>query len=149
MATATFDVLSQRAAASQRLQGVLFLFMGGLCVLAPGPVLHLSVAKSLPLDDAVLRLVFQCFGAQACLCGLLLLVAKMDAWAFQAWAMAMLPFLVFDACFWWNGTLTAFGAGGDCLGNLLFIACSYRGSGYAAQAAALQKRGGPTITKTS
>lgn len=116
-------------------------------MIAPGPLLRLSLAKPPPLDNAATLLIFACFGAQACLCGLLLLTARMDAWAFKTWAVAMLPFLVFDAYFYQNGMLTTFGAGGDCVGNILFIVLSCHGARQAAAAAAaLQK---PSSTKAS
>lgn len=130
---------SQAAFAAQRLQGLIFLFMGGACVVAPGPLLRLSLTKLPPFDNTATLLIFQCFGAQACLCSLLLLTARMDAGAFKAWAMAMLPFLVFDAYFYQNGMLTTFGAVGDGVGNVLFIALSFHGARQAAAAAAVQK----------
>lgn len=135
---------SQAAFTAQRLQGLIFLFMGGACVVAPGALLHLSLTKPPPLDDAATLLIFQCFGAQACLCGLLLLTARMDARAFKAWTMAMLPFLVFDAYFYQNGMLTTFGAVGDCAGNILFIAVSCHGASQAAAAAAAVQKASST-----
>ena len=97
----------------------------------PCPILRLSLtpgaAAAAAASDKTSRLIFQCFGAQAMLAGLLLTTARLSCRGFCLWALAMLPFLIFDAAKFRDGTLSAFGAGGDAAGNLLFVALSAYG----------------------
>lgn len=125
------DQCHSNALFAQRVQGSLFLLMGGACVVFPRLLLQLSLRDfqaSSSTDHHLLPLVFACFGAQACLCGLLLLTTQMNEQSFKMWALGMFPFIVFDVCFYQNGTLTAFGAGGDFVGNVIFILTSVYGA---------------------
>jgi hypothetical protein len=74
-----------------------------------------------------LRLITQCFGAQALLCGWVMYSTKWDARAYKHFGLSMIPFLLFDFHYWKNGVLTEFGALGDAVGNLFFSWCAYKG----------------------
>lgn len=71
----------------------------------------------------------QCFGAQAMLCGTLLMTSRLDRRGYAVWGVAMLPFVAFDWWFYNSGFLTPFGAIGDAVGNAVFIACAAVGCG--------------------
>lgn len=73
------------------------------------------------------RLVLQCFGSQAALCGLLILSAKFSANTFRLFGLAMIPYVAFDYLAWRMGALTPFGALGDLAGNVVFGVCCYQG----------------------
>lgn len=72
-------------------------------------------------------LLTRCFGAQAVLCGTLLLTTKMHKFSFAVFGLAMIPFLVFDGIAYRRGLLTEFGAIGDAVGNFIFMACCWIG----------------------
>ena len=112
-------------------------------MLAPELVLKLSInPKALPAATAekepVLKLLMQCFGAQAVMCGILLLTSKMDRRAYAIWGAAILPFFWFDFSAWKQGMLTDFGALGDAVGNIIFVSCS--AVGWLSNKASPQKR---------
>ncbi|KAJ3093429.1 hypothetical protein HDU96_002293 [Phlyctochytrium bullatum] len=75
----------------------------------------------------VLRFTMRCFGAQATLCGFLLLVAPFNKQTYAAFGAAIAPFFVFDWMAWQAGALTPFGAIGDGLGNVVFTVCCWLG----------------------
>ncbi len=109
--------------------GLLWTMMGGVCVVLPDLVVKLSFKKEvLPAAGTdgtkAVRLLTQCFGAQAVCCGVLLLTSKMDQRAHKIWLGVLAPFFVFDYVFWRNGYLTDAGALGDLAGNLVFAGCS-------------------------
>jgi hypothetical protein len=90
----------------------------------PTQVLKLSVLHT---PSPALTLMTRCFGAQASMCGLLLLTTNMNKRAYKYFGLAMIPFFVFDGYFWWIGRLTHFGGIGDALGNVVFAFCCYKG----------------------
>ena len=106
----------QAALTAQRIQGALFLAMGGACVVFPAPVLALSLGSELS-GARVVRFVFQCFGAQACLAGALLCASTLDRAGHLMWAAAISPVVVFDALCISKGFLSPLGAAGDFVGN--------------------------------
>lgn len=103
--------------------------MGSAVLLLPGPTIALSVHHPPPTaHDELFRVVWQCFGSQACLAGLLLSTAAMDRQAFLLWGTAMLPYIAFNAyCLWARpGELfTPLGIAGDFTGNAVFASLSF------------------------
>lgn len=92
---------AEKALGAQRLMGALFLAMGAGCVVASETVLDLSLREPTGVsDNATSRLLFQCFGAQAILCGTLLSVAELGRRGFAVWGSCMLPFVAFDAYYY-------------------------------------------------
>ncbi|CAK4675384.1 unnamed protein product [Aphanomyces euteiches] len=73
-----------------------------------------------------LKLVLQCFGSQAALCGWTILSTKWDASSYRNFGLAMIPYFVFDA-YAAMGAITPLGALGDGLGNVIFATCCYFG----------------------
>lgn len=133
----------------QRIMGVFWAGMGLACMLAPELTMKLSFKKEMlpaapaptEFDDAApnarggesqpaVKLLAQCFGAQAVMVGILLGTSTMDRRAYAIWAGAILPFFVFDWHFYKRGYLTNFGALGDAVGNVVFLACSAVGAGW-------------------
>lgn len=116
---------AERALEAQKAMGGAFLAMGAACVLAPETVLNMSLAQPKGVaDNATSRLIFQCFGSQAMLCGTLLAVSKLDRRGFAVWGSCMVPYVVFDAHYYAKGALSPLGAIGDLAGNVFFLACS-------------------------
>jgi hypothetical protein len=72
----------------------------------------------------------RCFGAQATLCGILLLTTNFDQQTYKIWTCSILPFFVFDLMAYQSGYLTAFGAIGDAVGNVVFTLAGLKGMGY-------------------
>jgi len=77
-------------------------FPGLLCVIAPRPLLDLSLTEERKKEDTAAAandttvLIFQCFGAQACLVGTVLATCRMTPQSYRAFAAAMIPFFGFN-----------------------------------------------------
>jgi hypothetical protein len=128
------------AESAQTMMGLTWLGMGAVTMLFPRPVTRLSLSKAvLPpgpeeagggAAQPALELAMRCFGAQACMCGVLLLTSKMDRRAHAIWGACIVPFFVFDYLAWRGGYLTPLGAIGDAAGNVVFLAASAVGAGW-------------------
>ncbi|KAI8854018.1 hypothetical protein BC829DRAFT_381086 [Chytridium lagenaria] len=124
--------------AEQIIMGAVFGTMGLATMLLPNFVSRLSFpARYLalqspqepnrPVLSKPMKLAIQCFGAQATLCGLLILTTRFTRETFRNFGVAMMPFFVFDYLAWKDGALTDFGALGDGIGNVVFTVCCYIG----------------------
>ena len=82
----------------QRLIAAVFLILGGWCLLAPGQILILAIRPAFQTDAAIAPILVGCFGAQAVLAGLFAFFSRFTRATFAAYAVALLPFFVFD---WW------------------------------------------------
>ena len=110
--------------------GTVFSGMGLATMFFPETVLKLSFKKEFLGTEGITsanKLIIQCFGSQASLCGLLILSTKFTAESYRNFGLAMIPYFIFDLYFWQKGALTAFGAVGDAFGNMIFSACCYIG----------------------
>lgn len=87
-----------RALRLQRLIGAVFLGLGGWCLIAPGSVIALTIRPEHQSDSLLALVTMGAFGAQACIAGLFAMTARFTAATFLAYAVALLPFFVFD---WW------------------------------------------------
>ena len=106
--------------------GSVFTGMGLLTMISPKVAAEMSLTKDFLGKDGVtpaLKLVMQCFGSQASLCGLVILSSNFTARTYRNFGLAMIPYLMFDYHCWANNALTTFGALGDVAGNALFAAC--------------------------
>ena len=115
---------------TQVFMGTVFTGMGLVTILLPSEVAKLSFSSSFLGKEGVtpaLKLVMQCFGSQASLCGLLILTSNFSRRTFKYFGLAMVPYFIFDYYFWHIGALTLFGALGDGIGNAIFGACCYLG----------------------
>lgn len=82
----------------QRLIAVVFVGLGGWCLFAPSMVADMTLTPAYRGDDAVIPILVGCFGAQAVLAGLFAAFARFTRTTFLVYAIALLPFFVFD---WW------------------------------------------------
>lgn len=82
----------------QRLIAVVFVGLGGWCLFAPSMVADMTLTPAYRGDDAVIPILIGCFGAQAVLAGLFAAFARFTRTTFLVYAIALLPFFVFD---WW------------------------------------------------
>lgn len=147
--------IMRHAGTAQRVMGIVFTAMGLITMIFPQRVLDISFqgdfllspsnssvvssssfsplsSSSSPSSSSmsyspILLLVVRCFGSQACLCGLLILITKFNKRTNLYFGLAMIPYLVFDAVGYVSGVLTLFGAIGDALGNLVFVTCCLHG----------------------
>jgi hypothetical protein len=98
------DRLSNRrtAKALKTAQALVFLGLGGWCLLAPHMVETLSLKPEYQHLSATTALLMGCFGAQAVLCGSLMLLARFTAATFLGFGLlASIPFFIFNAWFVW------------------------------------------------
>lgn len=85
----------------QRLLAAPFLVLGGWCLLAPGQVERLSLRPGFIADTPASHLLLGCFGAQAVLCGLLVLLSRFTRRTFLVFGLAAsIPFFGFNAWFY-------------------------------------------------
>ena len=120
----------RRMSMEQYVMGSVFSAMGLGTMLFPRMVYDLCFTKDFVEHaqlTAPMKLMIQCFGAQASLCGLTILSTTWDKIAYRNFAAAIVPFFVFDGYFYRSGALTALGAIGDLAGNLVFVACCWQG----------------------
>ncbi|KAJ6027395.1 uncharacterized protein N7446_004009 [Penicillium canescens] len=73
--------------------------MGAWCLLFPSSVITLCLTPRYISFDHTTLLLMRCFGAQATTCGMLLGTATMTRRSFQAFGLAMIPYLAFNAWF--------------------------------------------------
>lgn len=84
------------------LQALVFLGLGGWCLVAPHMVESLSLKPAYQHLSDTTALLMGCFGAQAVLCGSLMLLSRFTATTFLGFGLlASVPFFVFNAWFVW------------------------------------------------
>lgn len=81
---------------SQRLLAAPFLVLGAWCLIAPHAVERLGFREEYRHLSAASALMIGCFGAQAVLNGLFILLTKFTRLTFLGYGIALLPF------FWFN-----------------------------------------------
>ncbi|KAJ3109531.1 endodeoxyribonuclease [Phlyctochytrium planicorne] len=122
----------------QIVMGTTFTGMGLVTMLFPNTVAKLcfnpsflgqqsTPAKPTTVMSPPLKLTFQCFGAQATLCGTLILVSRFEKETYLYFGAAILPFFVFDYIAWKAKAVSTIGALGDFAGNVVFVVCCYIG----------------------
>jgi hypothetical protein len=105
----------------QYLIAAVFLILGGWCLVSPSSVLVLSVRPAYQTDAPIAALAIGCFGAQAVLAGLFAAFSTFTRRTFFAFALAVLPFFVFD--YWFYAVRPVFTEVIllDALGNVVFL----------------------------
>ncbi|MGP1357578.1 hypothetical protein [Roseicyclus sp.] len=102
---------------------LVFLGLGGWCVVAPGTVEALALRPEFRHLSPTSALLLQCFGAQAVLVGSLALLSRFTATTFLVFGMlASVPFFVFNAWFVWVNPMFTGLMLLDFAGNLSFFA---------------------------
>lgn len=84
------------ALTAQRLIAAVFLLLGGWALFAPQSVIDLAVTPEYREDSFLARFAMACFGAQACIFGIMSLVVRYTSRGFLVFAVILLPFFVFD-----------------------------------------------------
>ncbi len=108
----------------QSLIAIVFFSLGGWALLAPANVIDLALTQPYRDSGFILRFAIACFGAQAVMFGIMALVVRWSARAFQVFAVVLLPFFVFNWYFHYEmPVLTRIGML-DFAGNIImFAAC--------------------------
>lgn len=116
------------AKALKTVQALVFLGLGGWCLLAPHMIETLSLKPDYQHLSATTALLMGCFGAQAVLCGSLMLLSRFTAEAFLGFGLlASIPFFVFNAWFVWVAEMFTAWMLLDFAGNLSFLAIGILG----------------------
>ena len=115
------------ARTAQFLIAAVFLTLGGWALLAPSSVIELAVTEAYRDSTFLARFTMACFGAQAVLFGLMALVTRWSARAFQVFGMLLLPFFGFNYWFHYEvPVLTSIGML-DFAGNVTMLALAVIG----------------------
>lgn len=83
----------------QRLLALPFLVLGGWCLLHPHSVERLGFRPEYQHLSTTSALLMGCFGAQAVLNGLFILLSRFTRWTFFGYGLALLPFFFFNYYF--------------------------------------------------
>jgi hypothetical protein len=103
-------------------QALVFLGLGGWCLLAPHMVETLSLRPEYQHLSATTALLMGCFGAQAVLCGSLMLLSRFTATTFLVFGLlASVPFFIFNAWFVWVSEMFTSLMLLDFVGNVSFL----------------------------
>lgn len=106
----------------KHLQAAVFIGLGGWCLLAPHMVETLSLRPEYQHLSATTALLLGCFGAQAILCGALMLLSRFTAATFLGFGLlASIPFFVFNAWFVWVSEMFTSWMLLDFAGNVSFL----------------------------
>lgn len=103
-----------------------FFVLGGWAMLAPRHVIETVVRPEFQNFDRLTLLCMACFGAQACLAGLFISFSRFTRRTFLAYAIALIPFFVFN--YWSTRLNPIFNSLGaiDLAGNFIMLAlCIY------------------------
>ncbi len=83
----------------QRLLAVPFIVLGGWCLVTPHMVEALMFQPAYQHLSATSALLIGCFGAQALLCGLFIVLTKFTRWTYLGYGLALTPFFFFNFYF--------------------------------------------------
>ncbi len=110
------------AKALKTAQALVFIGLGGWCVLDPQMVETLSLREEYRHLSPTSALLLQCFGAQAVLVGSLTLLSRFTATTFLIFGLlASIPFFVFNVWFVWVNPMFTSWMLLDFAGNLSFF----------------------------
>jgi hypothetical protein len=104
-----------------------FIGLGAWCVFAPSSVISLTVRQEYQTDHPLALVSVGAFGAQAMLAGLFAAFSQFTRRTFQAFGLALVPFFVFDAWFYWVRPIFNELILLDAVGNALMLALCVRG----------------------
>ena len=115
------------ALTAQRLIAAVFLILGGWALFAPQSVIDLAVTPEYRDDGFLTRFAMACFGAQACIFGVMSLVVRYTSRGFLVFALILLPFFVFD--WYFHSVVRVLNSVGmlDLVGNIAMFAFALYG----------------------
>ena len=109
--------------------GAAYLLLGSATMALPELMIEISV-RNPSQSDGLTRLIFQCFGLQASLFGLLALASRFTRTTYLVIGAAILPVFVFDYWFYAvDPVLTLAGSLIDAIFNVIFVAMCAIGAG--------------------
>lgn len=115
------------ALTTQRLIAMVFLTLGGWCLLSPSSVIELAIRPDYRSDDFLATFALACFGAQACLFGLVAMTARFTKLTFAAYGVALLPFFAFNWYFYFEVPVLSEVGLLDFVGNSIMLALCWHG----------------------
>ena len=121
------DELAVTARQAQSGIAAIFLALGAWCLVAPRMVLDLGLRPEFQSDAQVVPIFVACFGGQAILAGLFAATAIFTRRTFLLYAIALLPFFVFD--YWFFAVVPMFNQFIllDAIGNAIMLALCWIG----------------------
>ncbi len=112
----------------QRLLAVIFLGLGGWCVVTPGVVERLVLRPEYVTGSATHLLLLGCFGAQAVLCGTVIAFSRFTPITFLVFGLVgSIPFFAFNFYFYFIEQLFTNWMLLDFVGNIGILACGLAG----------------------
>jgi hypothetical protein len=117
----------QRSILLQRLIAVPFLVLGAWCLLHPSSAEQLSIRPEFRHMSTTSALLIGCFGAQAMLCGLFIILSRFTRWTFLGYGLALLPFFVFNYYFVFVVPMFTAWMALDFVANLFMLAVCFAG----------------------
>ncbi len=115
------------ARTAQYLIGTVFLVLGGWALLFPRSVIELTIRPEFHSGDFLATFAIACFGAQACLFALVAFTARFTRRTFAAYALALLPFFVFNWYFYFEVPLLTELGLLDFVGNSIMLLLCWLG----------------------
>lgn len=111
----------------QRLIAAVFLILGGWCLVSPSSVMALTVRPEFQSFEPVTMLTLAAFGSQAVLAGLFAAFSRFTRTTFAVYAIALLPYFVFN--YWFYAVTPMFNELMllDAAGNVIMLALCMRG----------------------
>ncbi|NVK25128.1 MAG: hypothetical protein HWE10_09390 [Gammaproteobacteria bacterium] len=112
----------------QNFLACVFLGLGSWCVLEPGTVEQLMLRPEFLVLNETSKLLLVCFGLQAVLCGVVLLLTKLSHSAFLAIGFfGSLPFMVFNYYYYFVAQMFTDWMLLDLLGSAAMLVCGVLG----------------------
>lgn len=110
------------SSAIRKLIAVVFIGLGGWCLLFPGNVIAMTINPAYLIEGRLVEVLMGAFGAQAVLFGVVALVSRFTPKTYLVFGLAVLPFFAFD--YWFYVVEPVFNAMIllDALGNVILIA---------------------------
>ena len=113
--------------APRKIMGAAYLFLGLATMAMPELMIDISVQDP-SQSNGLTRLIFQCFGLQASLFGLLALVSRFTRMTYFVIGAAIMPVFVFDYWFYAvEPVLTLAGSLIDAIFNVVFVTMCWLG----------------------
>ena len=115
------------ALTTQRLIAAVFLTLGGWALLSPSSVIALAIRPEYQSEDFLAVFAMACFGAQACIFGIVAMTAQFRKITFLTYGVVLLPFFVFNYYYYFVvPVLTEVGLL-DFVGNTIMLALCWHG----------------------
>ena len=120
-------MIRMTALTTQRLIACVFLILGGWCLILPSSVIALAIRPEYQSDDFLAVFAIGCFGAQACIFGIVALTARFTKMTFLTYGIALLPFFVFNWYFYFQVPLLSEVGLLDFAGNSIMLVLCWHG----------------------